>query len=384
MADASAASCAQLFRRSETRPAMAETAFRGSVRALPVSAALSDHDVYLFREGTHTRLYERFGAHSCNDGGEAGIAFAVWAPNAESLSVVGEFNGWDRSRHALGRRRDGSGIWEGFIAGVTSGTRYKYHVASRYRAYRADKGDPFAFLWESPPQTASRVWNLDYDWSDAEWMASRRAKNALSAPLSTYEMHLGSWRRRDGNVFLTYRELAAELPSYLADLGYTHVEFLPLTEHPFYGSWGYQTTGYFAPTSRDDSPQHLMFLIDHLHSQGIGVILDWVPSHFPNDEHGLGYFDGTHLFEHADPQQGYHPDWNSFIFNYGRHEIRSFLLSSALFWLDHYHIDGLRVDAVASMLYLDYSRKQGEWIPNDYGGNENLDAIRFLHDFNEA
>jgi 1,4-alpha-glucan branching enzyme len=363
---------------------MAETALRAGVRALPGSASLSDHDVYLFREGTHTRLYERLGAHLCDERGESGVAFAVWAPNAESVSVIGDFNHWDRARHPLVRRRDGTGIWEGFIGGVTSGACYKYHIASRYRGYRVDKGDPFAFLWEAPPRTASRVWSLDYDWGDGEWMAARRARNALQAPLAIYELHAGSWRRRDGSAFLTYRELAAELPAYLADMGFTHVEFLPLTEHPFYGSWGYQTTGYFAPTARYGTPQDFMFLVDSLHRRGIGVILDWVPSHFPGDEHGLAYFDGTHLYEHADPRQGYHPDWASYIFNYGRNEVRAVLASSARFWLDRYHLDGLRVDAVASMLYLDYGRQSGEWVPNRYGGRENLDAIEFLRHINES
>ena len=363
--------------------AVAETA-TGTVRASPAAATLSDHDVYLFREGTHTRLYEKLGAHLVDEGGEAGAAFAVWAPNAEAVSVVADFNDWDRGRHPLVRRRDGSGIWEGFVAGVALGARYKYHVASRYRGYRADKGDPFAFLWEAPPLTASRAWKLDYDWGDAEWMAARRERNALSAPLAIYEVHAGSWRRRDATAFLTYRELATELPAYVADLGFTHVEFLPLTEHPFYGSWGYQTTGYFAPTARYGTPQDFMFLIDALHRSGIGVILDWVPSHFPSDEHGLAYFDGTHVYEHADPRQGYHPEWNSYIFNYGRNEVRAMLASSARFWLDRYHVDGLRVDAVASMLYLDYGRRGGEWVPNRYGGRENLEAIEFLRHVNET
>jgi 1,4-alpha-glucan branching enzyme len=359
---------------------VADTAVPRPVRELATGAALTDHDIYLFREGTHTRLYEKLGAHSTADG----TAFAVWAPNAEAVSVIGDFNGWERSRHALVPRPDGSGVWEGFIAGVAPGARYKYHVASRYRDYRADKGDPFAFAWESPPQTASRVWDLDYAWGDGKWMAGRAACNALTAPLSIYEMHLGSWRRREGSVFLTYRELAQELPAYVADLGFTHVEFLPPTEHPFYGSWGYQTTGYFAPTARYGTPQDFMFLVDQLHRNGIGVILDWVPSHFPGDEHGLAYFDGTHLYEHADPRQGYHPDWSSYIFNYGRSEVRAVLASSARFWLDKYHVDCLRVDAVASMLYLDYGRQGGDWVPNRYGGRENLEAIEFLRHLNES
>ena len=358
---------------------MADTAIPRPVRELATGAALTDHDIYLFREGTHTRLYEKLGAHCAADG----TAFAVWAPNAEAVSVIGDFNGWERSRHVLAPRPDGSGVWEGFIAGVAPGARYKYHVASRYRDYRADKGDPFAFAWESPPQTASRVWDLDYAWGDGKWMAGRAACNALTAPLSIYEMHLGSWRRREGSVFLTYRELAQELPAYVADLGFTHVEFLPPTEHPFYGSWGYQTTGYFAPTARYGTPQDFMFLVDQLHRNGIGVILDWVPSHFPTDEHGLAYFDGSHIYEHAVPRKGLQQDWGSFIFNYGRHEVRSFLISNALFWLDKYHIDGLRMDAVASMLYLDYSRREGEWIPNEFGGRENLEAIAFLRRLNE-
>src|SRR6266567_234062 len=361
---------------------MTEAALVGDVRGLASSAAMSDHDVYLLREGTHTRLYEKLGAHIRRDGKVSGAAFAVWAPNAEAVSVIGDFNGWERARHPLVPRPDGSGIWEGFIGGVGSGARYKYHIASRYDGYRADKGDPFAFSWEAPPLTASRVWDLDYDWGDGEWMAARGARNALSAPVSTYEMHAGSWRRRDGSAFLTYRELAAELPAYVADLGFTHVEFLPLTEHPFYGSWGYQTTGYFAPTARYGTPQDFMYLVDYLHRHNIGVILDWVPSHFPTDAHGLAYFDGTHLYEHADTRQGFHPDWKTLIFNYGRAEVRSFLMSSAMFWLGRYHIDGLRVDAVASMLYLDYSRKEGEWIPNKFGGRENLEAIEFLRRFN--
>ena len=362
---------------------MADTLTARAVRDLPAGSALTGHDVYLFREGTHTRLYEKLGAHTGVVDGEKGTGFAVWAPNAEAVSVIGDFNGWDRTRHTLASRPDNSGIWEGFIAGVGEGARYKYHVASRYRGYRADKGDPYAFAWETPPKTACRVCGLDYTWGDREWMEERYARNALAAPLAIYEVHLGSWRRRDGNAFLDYRELAARLAAYVTDLGFTHVELMPVTEHPFYGSWGYQTTGYFAPTARYGSPQDFMALVDELHRHGIGVILDWVPSHFPGDEHGLAYFDGTHLYEHSDPRQGYHPEWNSYIFNYGRNEVRTFLIANAMFWLTEYHIDGLRVDAVASMLYLDYSRQPGEWIPNQYGGNENLDAIDFLRRFNE-
>ncbi|HLY38900.1 MAG TPA: 1,4-alpha-glucan branching protein GlgB, partial [Candidatus Binatia bacterium] len=346
---------------------------------------LTDQDLHLFNEGTHLALADKLGAHPGVVDGVDGTFFAVWAPNAQAVSVIGDFNGWRPSRDAL-RPRATSGIWEGFIPGVRRGARYKYHVASRLDGYRVDKADPFAFHDEVPPATASIVWPLDYEWGDGEWIATRAGRNALGAPLAIYELHLGSWRRvpGEGNRSLGYREIAPLLADYVAAAGFTHVELLPIMEHPFFGSWGYQTTGYFAPTSRYGTPQDLMFLIDHLHQRGIGVILDWVPSHFPTDEHGLGYFDGTHLYEHGDPRQGFHPDWNSFIFNYGRNEVRSFLLSSALFWLERYHADGLRVDAVASMLYLDYSRKPGEWIPNDHGGRENLAAIDFLRRLNTS
>ena len=292
---------------------------------------------------------------------------------------MGNFNGWSKSAHAL-RLRGDSGIWEAFIKGVPKGACYKYHVISRHDGYKADKADPFAFYAERPPLTGSVVWNLDYAWNDQGWMTTRANKNKLEAPMAIYELHLGSWRRvpEAANRPLTYRELAPRLAAYLQQMGFTHVEFLPIMEHPFYGSWGYQITGFFAPTSRYGTPQDLMYLIDVLHQQGIGVILDWVPSHFPTDEHGLAYFDGSHLYEHADPRKGLQQDWGSFIFNYGRHEVRSFLISNALFWLEKYHIDGLRMDAVASMLYLDYSRREGEWIPNEFGGRENLEAIAFL------
>ena len=354
--------------------------------ALRDRGLLSEHDVYLFKEGTHVRLSEKLGSHAGSVDGEAGVHFAVWAPNAELVSVVGDFNGWDRRAHVLEVRADGSGIWQGFVPGVKRGACYKYHIASRYNGYRVDKGDPFATYWEAPPRTASRVWDLDYRWNDAAWMTERGRRNALDAPLSIYEVHLGSWRRvpEDGNRPLSYRETAGWLADYVADMGFTHVEFLPVMEHPFFGSWGYQSTGYFAPTARYGTPQDFMYLIDTLHQRGIGVILDWVPSHFPDDVHGLSYFDGTYLFEHADPRKGYHPDWKSYIFNYGRHEVRAFLASSALFWLDKYHIDGLRVDAVASMLYLDYGRKAGEWLPNRFGGRENLEAVSFLRHLNES
>ncbi|MBX9811276.1 MAG: 1,4-alpha-glucan branching protein GlgB [Burkholderiales bacterium] len=350
------------------------------------TSLLTDLDVFLFKEGNHSRLYEKLGAHVVRSGGADGVHFAVWAPNAERVSVIGEFNRWNAGAHVLQPRQDGSGIWEGFVPGVVHGCRYKYHVESRFHGYRVDKGDPFAFFWEAPPATASRVWDLSYEWEDGEWMWRRHAANVLDAPLSIYEVHLGSWRRvpEAGNRPLTYREMAEPLAQYVSDMGFTHVELLPITEHPFYGSWGYQTTGYFAPTARYGTPQDFMCLVDTLHRHGIGVILDWVPSHFPNDEHGLAYFDGSNLFEHTDPRQGFHPEWNSYIFNYGRHEVRAFLISSALFWLKHYHIDGIRVDAVASMLYLDYARQPGEWVPNPFGGRENLDAIAFLKALNEA
>jgi 1,4-alpha-glucan branching enzyme len=345
----------------------------------------SDYDIHLFREGTHYALYEKLGAHPLVQGRQSGTYFAVWAPNAREVSVIGDFNAWDDGAHPLAVRSDGSGIWEGFVPGVERGALYKYRVVSSTRDYRVDKGDPFGQRWEVPPGTASVVWDATHTWNDQGWMDSRREKNSLEAPLAVYEMHLGSWRRvpEENNRPLTYREMAPRLVAYLKECGFTHVEFLPVMEHPFTGSWGYQIAGYFAPTGRYGSPEDFMFLIDSLHQNGIGVILDWVPSHFVSDEHGLVYFDGTHLYEHADPKKGYHPDWNSYIFNYGRNEVRSFLISNALFWLDRYHADGLRVDAVASMLYLDYSRREGEWIPNKYGGNENIEAIDFLKRLNE-
>ncbi|MBN1237399.1 MAG: 1,4-alpha-glucan branching protein GlgB, partial [Gammaproteobacteria bacterium] len=344
---------------------------------------LNDDDIYYFREGSHARLYRVLGAHVTTLNGQRGVHFAVWAPNAEKVTVFGDFNGWNKESHVLGPRYDSSGIWEGFVAGIEPGAVYKYHIRSRHRHYEVDKADPFGFYAEAPPRTASRVWALDYEWGDGDWMQRRGRNNALDAPWSIYELHFGSWSRRDGQP-LGYRDIAEPLADYLADMGFTHVEFLPLMEHPFYGSWGYQTVGYFAATARYGTPQDLMYLIDHLHQRGIGVILDWVPSHFPSDEHGLAYFDGTHVFEHEDRRKGYHPEWHSYLFNYGRSEVRAFLLSSALFWLDHYHADGIRVDAVASMLYLDYARKDGEWIPNEYGGRENLEAIGFLRKLNET
>ncbi|MCD9623520.1 1,4-alpha-glucan branching protein GlgB [Rhabdothermincola salaria] len=349
-------------------------------------SVLTPDDLWLFNEGAHTRLYQRLGAHpGLGPNGEPGCSFGVWAPNARQVSVVGDFNAW-RPGVDLLDPQESSGIWNGFVAGVAEGDCYKYHVESRANGYVVDKTDPVGFASEMPPRTASKVVELDgYEWGDSEWMATRGRRNALDAPMSVYELHLGSWRHAaDEHRSLNYRELAPVLAEYVLEQGFTHVEFMPLTEHPFYGSWGYQTTGYFAPTARFGSPHDLMYLIDVLHRSGIGVILDWVPSHFPTDEHGLGYFDGTHLYEHADPRKGFHPDWNSAIFNYDRFEVRSFLLSSAHFWLDRYHVDGIRVDAVASMLYLDYSREDGEWIPNEHGGNENLGALRFLKKLNET
>jgi len=342
--------------------------------------ALTGHDLYLFREGTHTRLYDKLGAHLLGDGTQ----FAVWAPNAAQVSVIGDFNGWDPRAHPM--RGSDAGIWSAKVPEAKQGSLYKFRVVAKDGNYSAEKFDPYAFRAEMPPRTGSVVWKLDYEWNDGEWMRRRGTANALDAPMSIYEVHLGSWRRDPANPerLLGYRDIAGPLADYALGLGFTHVELMPITEHPFYGSWGYQTTGYFAPTSRYGSPQDFMAFVDHLHQRGLGVILDWVPSHFPSDEHGLAYFDGTHLFEHEGPRQGFHPEWNSCIFNYGRHEVRSFLLSSALFWLDRYHVDGLRVDGVASMLYLDYARKAGEWVPNVHGGRENLEAVTFLRQLNEA
>jgi 1,4-alpha-glucan branching enzyme len=369
------------------------TGSSGKTRGRPRAAAakrsgpptlLTPEDLFLFNQGNHLHLQEKLGSHPRTVDGVAGASFGVWAPNAAAVFVMGDFNGWSKQSHPLSRVGE-SGIWEGFLPGVSKGAHYKFHIVSRHRGYRVDKADPFAVLQEMPPSTGSVVWDLEYAWGDAAWMEERAAKNALSAPISIYEVHPGSWRRvaEEKDRFLTYRELARELADYVEKLGFTHVELLPVMEHPFYGSWGYQTTGYFAPSSRYGTPQDLMFLVDHLHQRGIGVILDWVPSHFPSDEHGLVYFDGTHLFEHADPRQGYHPDWKTCIFNYGRDEVRSFLLSSGLYWLERYHADGLRVDAVASMLRRDYSRKAGDWIPNRFGGPENLEAMAFLRRLNE-
>jgi len=347
---------------------------------------ITDHDVYLFKEGRHFKLYDKLGSHRMEVDGKKGVHFAVWAPNAATVSVSGDFNGWSQDAHFLKAREDGSGIWEGFIPGLEIGTRYKYVLRFNHNDYTVAKCDPYGFLMEEPPGTASVVWDLDYEWHDQSWMETRGERNGLNNPWSIYEVHLGSWRRSPDEDFrpLTYRETAPQLARYLSEMGFTHVELLPVMEHPFYGSWGYQVTGFFAPTARYGSPQDLMHLIETLHLHGIGVILDWVPAHFPTDEHGLIYFDGTHVYEHADSRQGIHPEWKSAIFNYGRYEVRSFLISSAMFWLEKYHVDGFRVDAVASMLYLDYGRKDGEWVPNQYGGRENIEAVEFIRALNES
>lgn len=345
----------------------------------------TDYDISLFRSGKHFKLYEKLGSHTVEFNGENGTYFAVWAPNAIGVSVSGNFNGWNQQSHPMNVRWDGSGIWEIFIPRIALGEVYKYIITSA-DGITLEKSDPFALQCELPPKTASIVSTTWYEWNDRSWMQKRHEKNALNKPVSVYEMHLGSWLRdvNAPDIFLNYRRIAKKLVPYLREMNFTHVEFMPVMEHPYYPSWGYQITGYFAATSRYGSPQDLMFLIEELHKNDIGVILDWVPSHFPGDAHGLFHFDGTHLYEHADPRKGFHPDWKSYIFNYGRNEVRSFLISNALFWLDRYHADGLRIDAVASMLYLDYSRKEGEWIPNEFGGRENLEAISFMKELNEA
>ncbi len=346
---------------------------------------LTDFDLHLLAEGTHYRTYNKLGAHLAEVNGQPGTYFAVWAPNAREVSIIGDFNHWRRGKHPM-KLRPEAGVWEGFIPGIGQGTLYKYAVSSRYHHYQAEKADPYGFASEIRPKSASKVWDLSgYAWGDQEWMATRARRQNLGAPIAIYEVHLGSWMRmpEEGKRWLTYREAAAKLTEYVERMGYTHVEFLPLCEHPFDGSWGYQTVGYFAPTSRFGTPQDLMYLIDTLHQHGIGVLMDWVPAHFPRDAHGLAYFDGTHLYEHADPRQGEHREWGTLVFNYGRTEVRNFLISNALFWFDKYHLDGLRVDAVASMLYLDYARAEREWIPNRYGGRENLEAVDFVRRFNE-
>lgn len=345
----------------------------------------TDFDIHLFKSGKHFKLYQKMGSHPAAFRGTEGTYFAVWAPNAAAVSVIGNFNAWQSGQHPLQPRWDESGIWEGFFPGIANGEAYKYFIQARTGEF-FEKADPFAFFAETPPKTASIVWKNSYRWKDDAWLQKRSARAQAAKPYSVYEVHLGSWRRRweAGNPSLSYNELADQLVSYVASLGFTHVEFLPVMEHPFFGSWGYQITGYFAPSSRHGTPEEFKYLVDSFHQAGIGIILDWVPSHFPGDVHGLFRFDGTHLYEHADPRKGYHPDWSSYIFNYGRNEVRSFLISNALYWLDYFHIDGLRVDAVASMLYLDYSRNAGEWVPNEFGGRENLEAISFLKEFNEV
>jgi 1,4-alpha-glucan branching enzyme len=349
-------------------------------------STLSDYDLYLLGEGAHYQQYEKLGAHLTELEGVAGVVFAVWAPHARRVSVVGDFNHWDGRVHPM-RQHPGNGIWEIFIPGLGIGARYKFEILAHTDEPLALKADPYAFAFElETPRTASVVADLAYQWGDASWMAERARKNTLDAPIAIYELHLGSWRRvpEEGNRFLTYRELAHELVSYLTEMGYTHIELLPVMEHPFYGSWGYQTIGYFAPTRRYGTPADFMYFVDHLHQHGIGVILDWVPAHFPRDPHGLVYFDGTHLYEHADPRKGEHREWGTLIFNYGRNEVANFLIGNALFWLKYYHVDGLRVDAVASMLYLDYARQPGDWVPNEHGGRENLQAVAFLRHLNEV
>lgn len=346
----------------------------------------STRDVELFQEGKHAHLYEKFGAHAVEYEGVKGTYFAVWAPNAAFISVIGDFNDWDHYSHTLYPRWDKSGIWEGFVPHVKKGTLYKYFIRSN-SGEELRKGDPYANYWEVRPRTASVTWHLDYKWKDKRWMESRKAHNSLESPFTVYEVHLGSWRRPDKHnheVFYTYAEIAERLVPYVKEMGFTHVELMPVMEHPFDGSWGYQGTGYYAPTSRYGSPQDFMAFIDAFHHAGIGVILDWVPSHFPYDAHGLYRFDGSHVYEYADMRKGYHPDWNSYIFNYARNEVRSFLLSNAVFWLDKFHVDGLRVDAVASMIHLNYSRETGAWEPNIHGGEENLEAISFLKHMNET
>jgi len=364
---------------------MAKRQFQGYSAKSESVSLLSDFDIHLFKSGKHFRLFEKLGAHPISRDGKEGTYFAVWAPSAKQVSVIGNFNYWTAGQHRLLPRWDESGIWEGFFENIGKGEAYKYAITSPSDEY-LEKADPFAFYAETAPKTASIVWDQAYQWQDDAYLQRRREQTGKPAPFSVYEVHLGSWRRNhaDHNRSLSYRELIETLVPYVKDAGFTHVEFLPVMEHPFFGSWGYQVTGYFAPTSRYGEPADFMALVDAFHKEGIGVILDWVPSHFPGDAHGLFRFDGSHLYEHADPRQGYHPDWSSYIYNYGRNEVRSFLISNAIFWLDRFHIDGLRVDAVASMLYLDYSRQPGEWIPNRHGGNENLEAINFLKEMNIA
>jgi 1,4-alpha-glucan branching enzyme len=381
------ANVANLLEVGSEIPAITESAPGNQEITGGFVSRFTEADIRLLREGHHYRLYDKLGAHVGEQHGVKGTYFAVWAPNAERVSVIGDFNYWDRYSYPMNARWDGSGIWETFVPGVGRGTAYKYFIKSHHNNFSVEKADPYAFLAEIPPRTASVVWESTYEWHDQAWMQKRKNNGSgKDRPYSVYEVHLGSWRRvpEEGNRSLTYREMAAQLVGYVTYMGYTHVEFMPVMEHPFYGSWGYQLTGFFAPSSRYGTPQDFKYLIDTLHQAGIGVILDWVPSHFPTDQHGLGFFDGTHLYEHADERKGFHPDWKSYIFNLSRSEVRSFLISNALFWLQEFHVDGLRVDAVASMLYLDYSRQAGEWIPNEFGGRENLESIQFLRDFNNA
>jgi 1,4-alpha-glucan branching enzyme len=361
------------------------TPLKTQLNTIEPYSLLTDFDISLFRAGKHFKLYDKFGSHVVEHNGVIGTYFAVWAPNAQYIAVIGNFNYWDKASHPLFVRWDGSGIWEGFIPNIGDGETYKYFIKS-FSGEELEKSDPFALRWEEPPRTASRVTHTFYEWQDKPWMDTRFEHNQLNKPWSVYEVHFGSWARspEDPDMFLSYRDMAHKMVPYVKDMGFTHVEFMPLMEHPYYPSWGYQILGFFAASTRYGSPQDLMYLIEQFHSAGIGVIFDWVPSHFPGDAHGLYNFDGTHLYEHADVRKGFHPDWKSYIFNYGRNEVRSFLISNALFWLDRYHVDALRVDAVASMLYLDYSRKHGEWEPNVFGGNENLEAISLFKDFNEA
>ncbi|OOQ59586.1 1,4-alpha-glucan branching protein GlgB [Mucilaginibacter pedocola] len=355
------------------------------IKAVEPYSRFTDFDIDLFKAGKHYKLYEKLGSHVVEYKGVVGTYFAVWAPNAQYVAVIGNFNGWNRGSHQLNYRWDASGIWEGWIPNIGNGETYKYFIKS-HNGMELEKADPFALRWELPPQTASIVADTYYEWKDQDWMAKRHSHNALDKPHSVYEMHVGSWARNpeSPDEFLNYRQLADKLVPYITEMGFTHVEFMPIMEHPYYPSWGYQITGFYAASCRYGSPQDLMYLVEQLHNAGIGVILDWVPSHFPGDMHGLYMFDGTHLFEHEDLRKGFHPDWKSYIFNYGRNEVRAFLISNAIFWLERYHVDGLRVDAVASMLYLDYSRNHGEWEANVFGGNENLEAISFLKEFNTA
>ncbi len=348
-----------------------------------VHSLFTDFDIDLFKGGKHYRLYDKLGSHPIELNGKKGTYFAVWAPSAKAISVVGNFNYWNENEHQLNVRWDSSGIWEGFVPDIGHGEIYKYKIQSHNNGIWTEKANPFARLCEHPPKTASVVWNAEYKWKDADWMGYRKDKNGLDRPYSVYEVHLGSWKRDKDNEFLSYKELAKDLVSYVKEMGYTHIEFMPIMEYPYDPSWGYQLTGYFAPTSRFGSPEEFKLLVDTFHQNDIGVILDWVPSHFPEDAHGLGFFDGSNLYEHPDRRKGYHQDWKSLIFNYGRNEVRAFLISNALFWLEQFHVDGLRVDAVASMLYLDYSREDGEWEPNMFGNNENLEAMSFIRELNQ-